>query len=181
MQIFCCNENFCFQHIRDEIMKNFVCPNCNSEASMKNLVANKKLRENIEWYKKVLLSENLPVINTSDAFKQQAINNLTISNIPVNIEQAPLNIITNLVETDKIPSTLIASNELKINQLDKSKEDMNAEEKLQFYESLNNKADTKKRSEEEKSINSNTDQNITTNVEPSKDSKAPIDCIYIFI
>jgi hypothetical protein len=63
-------------------MKNFVCPNCNSEASMKKLVSNKKLRENIEWYKKVLLSDNLPINNT-DALKQQAINTITYQMLPL--------------------------------------------------------------------------------------------------
>ena len=162
-------------------MKNFVCPNCNSEASMKKLVSNKKLRENIEWYKKVLLSENLPINNT-DALKQQAINTITLSNAPlINIiDQSLLNTANNLAENDKLISTVVTNNELKINQLDKSKEDMNAEEKLQFYESLNNKADTRKKSEEEKSNNSNTDQNITTTLEASKDMKVPIDCTYSF-
>ena len=162
-------------------MKNFVCPNCNSEASMKNLVENKKLRENIEWYKKVLLAENLPIYNTTEILKQQAINTLTISQNPVSsivdpVMNIPLNIgVAN--ETDKSP-TNTTNNELKINQLDKSKEEMNPEEKLQFYDSLNNKADTKKKSEEEKSSVSNTEQTNPTALEQApKDAKVMPDCI----
>lgn len=175
MQIFCCNENFCFQHIRDEIMKNFVCPNCNFEASMKNLVANKKLRENIEWYKKVMLSDNLPINNPPELVKQQVINTLTISNINGNnnIDQIPLNqniVSTNAFENEK--NVAVVNNELKINQLDKSKEDMNAEEKVQFYDSLNNKSEIKKKSEE-KSV-SNLEPNQPT-IDQAKDPKS-LDC-----
>jgi hypothetical protein len=162
-------------------MKNFVCPNCNSEASMKNLVENKKLRENIEWYKKVLLAENLPIYNTAENLKQQAINTLTISQNPIISHVEPLvNIPVNIAvnnEADKSP-TNIANNDFKINQLDKSKEEMNTEEKLQFYDSLNNKADTKKKSEEEKSSISNTEQTNPNALEQApKEAKVMPDCI----
>lgn len=161
-------------------MKNFVCPNCNSEASMKNLVENKKLRENIEWYKKILLAENLPMYNTTENLKQQAINTITISHNPAisNVEQVVNNPINFAVsnEIDKSPTNIV-NNDLKINQLDKSKEEMNPEEKLQFYDSLNIKADTKKKSEEDKSSASNTEQNNPTVIEQAqKDSKLIPDC-----
>lgn len=50
VQILCCNETFCDIHIKEEISKNFVCPNCNAGASLKELISNKKLRETILWY-----------------------------------------------------------------------------------------------------------------------------------
>jgi hypothetical protein len=54
VQITCCYENFCDKHIKEEIMKNFTCPNCKVTASLKNLIPNKKLREDISWYKNIL-------------------------------------------------------------------------------------------------------------------------------
>ena len=50
-------------------MKNFICPSCRHDANMKNVIDNKKLRENIEWYKN-LLSE--PVISTHNLIKNFA-------------------------------------------------------------------------------------------------------------
>ena len=54
VQILCCNEIFCKTHIIEEIMKNFTCPNCHEGTSLKNIIENKKLNENIQWYKNLL-------------------------------------------------------------------------------------------------------------------------------
>lgn len=138
-------------------MKNFLCPNCNSEASMKNLVENKKLKDNIVWYKKMLLAENLPIYRTSDPPKQQPIAPQT--------SQSHLSLITQTESHTHIPHTLFEneksasqnnpSNDLRINQLDKSKQEMNPEEKLQFYDTLK---DNKKKSDEDKSTHSHPEQ-----------------------
>ncbi len=69
VQLTCCNEIYCKKHIIEELMKNFICPSCRQDANMKNVIDNKKLRENIEWYKN-LLSE--PVISTHSLIKNFA-------------------------------------------------------------------------------------------------------------
>lgn len=60
VQIVCCNEIFCKKHITEEIMINFTCPNCKKGTSLKNIIINKKLNENILWYKNMLKE---PIVN----------------------------------------------------------------------------------------------------------------------
>ena len=96
VQITCCNEIFCKKHIMEELMKNFICPNCKRDTNMKNVIDNKKLRENIQWYKS-LLSE--PVISTQNLIKnfanlkdqninKEKVNNTNNNNPPVQIENS---------------------------------------------------------------------------------------------
>ena len=54
VQIACCYENFCDRHIKEELMKNFTCPNCKGASTMRDVVPNMKLRECIDWYKSLL-------------------------------------------------------------------------------------------------------------------------------
>ena len=54
VQILCCNEIFCKKHITEEIMKNFACPNCHKECGLNNIIDNKKLSDDIRWFKNIL-------------------------------------------------------------------------------------------------------------------------------
>ena len=54
VQILCCNEIFCKKHITKEIIKHFMCPRCKKRCGLNNIIDNKKLSENIKWYKKLL-------------------------------------------------------------------------------------------------------------------------------
>ena len=54
VQILCCNEIFCKKHITEEILKNFKCPNCQTICGLNNIIENKKLSEDIRWFKKLL-------------------------------------------------------------------------------------------------------------------------------
>ena len=54
VQIVCCYENFCDKHIKEEIMKNFTCPNCKAAATLRDIIPNKKLRESIIWFRGLL-------------------------------------------------------------------------------------------------------------------------------
>ena len=54
VQILCCNEIFCKKHITEEIMKNFACPNCHKRCGLNNIIENKKLSDDIKWFKKLL-------------------------------------------------------------------------------------------------------------------------------
>ena len=54
VQILCCNEIFCKKHITEEIMKNFTCPNCHKRCGLNNLIENKKLGDDINWFKMIL-------------------------------------------------------------------------------------------------------------------------------
>ena len=53
-QILCCNEIFCKKHITEEIMKNFACPNCHKRCGLNNIIENKKISDDIKWFKKLL-------------------------------------------------------------------------------------------------------------------------------
>jgi len=54
VQILCCNEIFCKKHITEEIMKNFACPNCHKGCGLNNIIDNKKLSDDIRWFKSIL-------------------------------------------------------------------------------------------------------------------------------
>ena len=53
-QILCCNEIFCKKHITEEIMNNFSCPNCHKRCGLNNIIENKKLSDDIKWFKRML-------------------------------------------------------------------------------------------------------------------------------
>ena len=53
-QVLCCNKIFCKRHISEEIMKNFSCPNCHKRCGLNNIIENKKIAEDIKWFKKLL-------------------------------------------------------------------------------------------------------------------------------
>jgi predicted nucleotidyltransferase len=136
---------------------------------MKNLVENKKLKENIIWYKKILQVENLPIYRSNETLKPQTASSVLIpQSININPSLIEINNPSQLVSQETSERTLINANpssinELKINQLDKTKEEMNPEEKLQFYDSL--KENNKKKTDEEKSNLSHPDINQTTQSE----------------
>ena len=54
VQILCCNEVFCKKHITEEIIKRFMCPKCKQKCGINNFIENKKLSEDIRWFKKLL-------------------------------------------------------------------------------------------------------------------------------
>lgn len=54
VQILCCNEIFCKKHITEEIMKSFACPNCHKACGLNNIIDNKKLSDDIRWFKSIL-------------------------------------------------------------------------------------------------------------------------------
>ena len=54
VQILCCNEIYCKKHITEEIIKNFECPNCHKRCGLNNIIENKKLSEDIKWFKRLL-------------------------------------------------------------------------------------------------------------------------------
>ena len=53
-QILCCNEIFCKMHITEEILKKFECPKCHKKCGLNNIIENKKLSDDIKWFKKLL-------------------------------------------------------------------------------------------------------------------------------
>lgn len=58
MQIICCNSVFCKKHIQSAIIKNFCCPHCGQSATLDSIIENKKLKENILWFEKLLNERN---------------------------------------------------------------------------------------------------------------------------
>ena len=54
VQSLCCNEIFCKKHITREIIKRFICPKCKRKCGLNNIIENKKVAENIKWFKKFL-------------------------------------------------------------------------------------------------------------------------------
>ena len=58
VQIVCCNEVFCKKHITEEIIRKFACPKCNKKSTLNDIIENKKLAEDIQWFKQ-LLKENI--------------------------------------------------------------------------------------------------------------------------
>ena len=53
-QSLCCNQIFCKKHISEEIMKNFSCPKCHKRCGLNNIIENKKIAEDIKWFKRML-------------------------------------------------------------------------------------------------------------------------------
>ena len=54
VQSLCCNEIFCKKHITREILKRFMCPKCKKKCGLNNIIENKKVGDNIRWFKKFL-------------------------------------------------------------------------------------------------------------------------------
>ena len=54
VQSLCCCQIFCKKHIIREILKHFMCPKCKKKCGINNIIENKKLSEDIKWYKKLL-------------------------------------------------------------------------------------------------------------------------------
>ena len=54
VQTLCCCEIYCKRHITQEILKRFMCPKCKKKCGINNIIENKKLSENIKWFKKLL-------------------------------------------------------------------------------------------------------------------------------
>jgi hypothetical protein len=97
----CCYENFCDKHIKEEIMKNFTCPNCKVSATMRDIIQNKKLRELIQWYKNLLTAQPLQIIvpasiNNTNYNNSTAINNNNNLNIQAN-QNPPKMLLSNML------------------------------------------------------------------------------------
>jgi hypothetical protein len=136
VQIKCCYENFCDKHIKEEIMKNFTCPNCKESATIKDLVPNKKLRETIKWFKAISYDS----ISIGMGLNKNIPANLTINN-PV----PPL--ITNQQNVNYMNYQVFDAarqqqeQNLQMRCLDKIEEsntaEMTTEEKMHFYNKFN--------------------------------------------
>ena len=119
-------------------MKNFTCPNCKVTASLRDIVPNKRMRENIGWFKNLIID-----LNSADHVTLK-INNI-ITNIPnVNtIQSDKENTIIKKLDMDKI----ITDNNI----------DMTPEEKMEIY---NNKLDIK--IDERRDEDRDNDKNLNT-------------------
>jgi len=132
VQTVCCYENFCDRHIKEEIMKNFTCPNCKSAATMRDIVPNKKLRENITWFKSMVNDINIQNIN-----KQHCVENVNNSMTTTALQFGSIG-----EKVTTLSATIQPQIEYKpIGSLDniaESKEkDMTPEEKMQIYDKHN--------------------------------------------
>lgn len=111
-------------------MKNFTCPNCKVTASLRDIVPNKRMRENIGWFKNLIID-----INSADQ-PTLKINNI-INNIPSSntIQAEKENTIIKKLDMDKIISD--------------NNTEMTPEEKMEMY---NNKIEAKleEKAEEDK-------------------------------
>jgi hypothetical protein len=142
VQITCCFENFCDKHIREEIMQNFTCPNCNKGATIRDIVPNKKLRENIEWIKSLISEQN---VGMNIATHPSAYISAPVSQDLLNTA-APYvskNILPNLPVLEK------KSVKMDIDHIAESNEqDMTPEEKMQLYNKKLTESDSRKKSED---------------------------------
>ncbi len=132
VQIVCCYENFCDKHIKEEIMKNFTCPNCKSAATMRDIVPNKKLRENITWFKSMVSEIHIQNLN-----KQHGLDNVNQSMTTTALQFSSIG--------EKV-TTLSASVQPQIeykpigsldNIAESKEKDMTPEEKMQLYDKHN--------------------------------------------
>jgi hypothetical protein len=157
VQITCCYENFCDKHIKEELMQNFTCPNCKSASTMRDVVPNMKLRECIDWYRSLMKEGQGQIVNKSSTNLENPINypaqinphvipqfQLPMTNVvpgyPGSYSGAMFNPVRNSIELEN-----------KINkpiQLTDEKE-MTTEEKMQFYQKLNESESLKKTPEKE--------------------------------
>ena len=130
VQITCCYENFCDKHIKEEIMKNFTCPNCKCAATMRDIVPNKKLRENIVWFKSIVNE-----INIQNQNKQQFGSENIIPNVPTT------NIAMNTLQEKSAPIISILQSDVEYKQIgtldniaERNEKDMTPEEKMQMFD-----------------------------------------------
>jgi hypothetical protein len=117
VQIVCCFENFCDKHIKEEILRNFTCPNCKVTATMRDIVPNKKLREDISWFKN-LLTEAVEI-------KEPAPNN-TIPSLKMG------NVIAHLPNIQEEMQNSLKKLEIDI-AVNKNDSDMTPEEKMHLF------------------------------------------------
>lgn len=131
VQIMCCNEIFCEKHITEEIMKNFACPRCKKGAGLQELIENKKLRENIIWYKG-LLNESIiaPGKGLNINISQFVSKNIQNANNPNNNKTngVPSNLPHDTKNNQNQPQ-VPSANEGKVNAEAAAKESKNKEEK----------------------------------------------------
>lgn len=120
VQITCCNDNFLIGAWRG-IMIIFTCPNCKAAATLRDIIINKKLRENNQQLKS-LLSECTGSIPGSTQP-----TTLVKSNIPTLIKTLQAQI---TVFPQTIRKTSLAVNEPTNKKLD-------VEEKIQLYSKIN--------------------------------------------
>lgn len=155
VQISCCYENFCDKHIKEELMKNFTCPNCNSASTIKDIIPNKKLRECIIWYKS-LLKESIKA--TQDTNLQNTSQNTAppLQNFNPYVPNAPTTPIMPF-QNCYYPNYPLANisqfnvpNQQTVNETDHKsiklmdEKEMTPEEKMQFYNKLNENESLKK-------------------------------------
>jgi hypothetical protein len=159
VQITCCYENFCDKHIKEEIMKNFTCPNCKAAVTLRDLVPNKKLRENICWFRNLLsesvtipgklggaaitaITANTQQISQSSQYGQniQISQCMTSAHMPSNIQVQSQSTIyhgANIAPIQSKPK-LTDFSQGKLEKLEENKEaDMTPEEKMQLFHRKN--------------------------------------------
>ncbi len=158
MQITCCYENFCDKHIKEEILKNFTCPNCNAAATLRDIVPNKKLRENIIWFKNLL--KESPAIGTG--ISPQIVSTYSIIKTPPAL---PSEQTTKKLDIDKIA--------------DHKEADMTPEEKMQLYNKINEDVSDRKQSEDKVDVDNKSvsiehkSVKDTTSLPPSHEKSLP--------
>lgn len=160
VQIVCCYENFCDKHIKEEIMQNFTCPNCRLGATLRDVIANKKLREDIKWFRGLLTEQTVSNFNLTNTTTNTQVNPPPVTSLPI-VTQIPPHVpnpvpvynpmtyphpyaaMTNIRPTAPIPSD--------INKIaDSTEVEMTPDEKMAIF---NNKLNETKSKTEEKMEN----------------------------
>ncbi len=169
VQITCCYENFCDKHIKEEIMKNFTCPNCKCAATMRDIVPNKKLRENIVWFKSIVNEINIQNQNKQHFVSENIIHNVPTSNLQMNTleEKIAPTVSISLPNVEYKPIGTLD------NIAERNEKDMTPEEKMQMFDRHDDSEKATERTVERK----NTEEKIEVESKSLKDttSNAPLE------
>ncbi len=117
-------------------MKNFTCPNCKSAATMRDIVPNKKLRENIAWFKSMINEINIQSGNKQNLPQFGSENlNPNITHTPIRFASVQDKVVQN------IPITIHQTESITMgaldNIVDRNEKDMTPEEKMQLFDKHN--------------------------------------------
>jgi hypothetical protein len=145
VQITCCYENYCDKHIKEEIMKNFTCPNCKVTATVRDVIANKKLRENIIWYKNILAEAPMERKENIHTHNQPHVTMPVDPNLPsIKIN----NVISHMPNVQEEIQNSLKKLDIDL-VVNKNDENMTPEEKMQIYNNkLNDSVSDRKQSED---------------------------------
>jgi len=117
MMIRCCQESFCYECIREALLKTesqgFICPKCGKDGqTTDSLVPNKKLRDSVNWFRKqaTLVAKNTHVTSSSAS--------MVIKNSQINNPPTPMPIVYNK------PTYMGNQGEPIVNEIKKPNEDV---------------------------------------------------------